>query len=88
MTIGQLVGFLLYVAMFLKPMRKLTILVENYQKGMAGFHRFVETLEIEPDIKDEPGSHDITDVQGEIEFHDVTFSYNNLEHVLKNISLR
>jgi ATP-binding cassette, subfamily B, bacterial len=86
MTIGQLVGFLLYVAMFLQPMRKLTILVENYQKGMAGFHRFVETLEIEPDIKDEPGAHDITDVLGEIEFHDVTFSYNNREHVLKNIS--
>ena len=88
MTIGQLVGFLLYVAMFLQPMRKLTILVENYQKGMAGFHRFVETLEIEPDIKDEPGAHDITDVLGEIEFHDVTFSYNNREHVLKNISFK
>jgi ATP-binding cassette, subfamily B, bacterial len=86
MTIGQLVGFLLYVAMFLQPMRKLTILVENYQKGMAGFHRFVETLEIEPDIKDEPGAHDIMDILGEIEFHDVTFSYNNREHVLKNIS--
>ncbi|MDW7670398.1 MAG: ABC transporter ATP-binding protein [Bacillota bacterium] len=86
MTVGQLVGFLLYVSMFLQPMRKLTILVENYQKGMAGFHRFVETLELEPDIKDQPGSHDIAVVQGEIEFHDVTFSYNNREHVLKNIS--
>lgn len=86
MSVGQLVGFLLYVSMFLQPMRKLTILVENYQKGMAGFHRFVETLEIEPDIKDKPGAKDIDDVEGEVEFHNVTFSYNNREHILKNIS--
>lgn len=86
MTVGQLIGFLLYVSMFLQPMRKLTILVENYQKGMAGFSRFVETLELEPDIKDLPGARDVQDVRGEIQFHDVAFSYNNREHVLKNIN--
>ena len=42
-TLGMLVGFLLYVAMFLQPIRRFSVLVETYQRGMAGFHRFVET---------------------------------------------
>lgn len=88
MTIGELVKFLLYVSMFLLPVRKLTILMENYQKGMAGFHRFQETLQIEPEILDNPDSMDIESVKGSIAFEDVTFSYNNRESVLKNISFK
>ncbi|AOY76236.1 ABC transporter ATP-binding protein [Clostridium formicaceticum] len=86
MTTGQLMGFLLYVSMFLQPMRKLTILVENYQKGMAGFHRFYETLQLEPEIVDMPNAEDINKVQGKIAFRHVTFSYNNKANVLKDIS--
>ncbi|SNS04359.1 ATP-binding cassette, subfamily B [Anaerovirgula multivorans] len=86
MKTGELMGFLLYVSMFLQPLRKLTILVENYQKGMAGFHRFLETLELQPEILDEPDAEDIPTVDGRITFQDVTFSYNNKENVLKNIS--
>ncbi|SDK18988.1 ABC transporter ATP-binding protein [Natronincola ferrireducens] len=86
MQTGDLVGFLLYVSMFLQPMRKLTILVENYQKGMAGFHRFYETLQLMPEIVDEPRAIDIDDVKGQITFNNVTFSYNNKENVLTNIN--
>ncbi|SET77045.1 ATP-binding cassette, subfamily B [Natronincola peptidivorans] len=86
MAPGDLIGFLLYVSMFLQPMRKLTILVENYQKGMAGFHRFLETLQIEPEIVDAPDAVAISDVEGKITFEDVTFSYNNRENVLKDIN--
>lgn len=86
MKTGELVGFLLYVSMFLQPIRKLTILVENYQKGMAGFHRFWETLQLSPEIIDTPDAIDITGVKGSISFENVTFSYNNKENVLKNIS--
>lgn len=86
MTTGQLVGFLLYVSMFLQPIRKLTILVENYQKGMAGFQRFLETLELKPEILDEPHAKEILDVEGSIVFKNVTFSYNNKESILEDIS--
>lgn len=86
MKTGELMGFLLYVSMFLQPLRKLTILVENYQKGMAGFHRFLETLELQPEILDEPYAEDVSTVNGRIIFQDVTFSYNNKENILKNIS--
>ncbi|AKL94317.1 ABC-type multidrug transport system, ATpase and permease component [Clostridium aceticum] len=86
MTTGELIGFLLYVSMFLQPMRKLTILVENYQKGMAGFHRFYETLQLQPEIVDMPNAEDIDQVKGRITFKNVTFSYNNKASVLENIS--
>ena len=86
-TPGMLVGFLLYVTMFLEPIKKFTTLIENYQKGMSGFARFIETLEIEPDIKDDPKSVNIDQVNGEVIFDDVTFSYNNKENVLENINL-
>ncbi len=86
-TPGMLVGFLLYVTMFLEPIKKFTTLIENYQKGMSGFARFIETLEIEPDIKDDPKAVNIDQVNGEVIFDDVTFSYNNKENVLENINL-
>ncbi|ABW17796.1 ABC transporter ATP-binding protein [Alkaliphilus oremlandii] len=87
LTPGELVGFLLYVSMFMQPIRKLTTLIENYQKGMSGFARFVDTLNIDPDIKDDPKAICIEKVKGEVEFDNVTFSYNNRENVLNNISL-
>ena len=87
MSVGQLVAFLLYVSMFLQPMRKLTVLVENYQKGMAGFKRFIETLSQEPDIVDDEGAVDIKHVDGFVEFRGVSFRYDNRESVLENISL-
>lgn len=86
-TPGMLVGFLLYVTMFLEPIKKFTTLIENYQKGMSGFARFIETLEIEPDIKDDLKAVNIDQINGEVIFDDVTFSYNNKENVLENINL-
>lgn len=86
-TAGELIGFLLYVSMFLQPIRKLTNLIENYQRGMSGFARFIETLDLEPDIKDNPDATNIDRVKGEVEFDKVTFSYNNKENILKDINL-
>jgi ATP-binding cassette subfamily B protein len=87
LTMGELVGFLLYISMFLQPIRRITAFVENYQKGMAGFHRFTETMDIDPDIKDDADAKAVGRVQGKINFHNVTFSYNNRAKVLENISL-
>ncbi|MBB6214343.1 ATP-binding cassette subfamily B protein [Anaerosolibacter carboniphilus] len=87
LTMGELVGFLLYISMFLQPIRRITAFVENYQKGMAGFHRFVETMDIDPDIKDDADAKAVGRVKGKINFNNVTFSYNNKATVLENISL-
>ncbi len=87
-TLGMLVGFLLYVTMFLQPIRRFSLLVETYQRGMAGFHRFVETLELKPEIVDRKDARLAGRLRGEIVFEGVTFSYNRDKNVLKDISLR
>lgn len=85
LTVGDLVGFILYVSMFLQPIRRITALVENYQRGAAGFNRFLETLDINPDIVDSPDAVEIGRLDGNIQFNEVTFSYNNKGNVLENI---
>ncbi len=87
-TLGVLVGFLLYVNMFLQPIRRFSVLVETYQRGMAGFHRFVETLQIEPDIVDRREARVAGRLQGEIVFDRVTFSYDRNKSIFQDISLR
>jgi ATP-binding cassette subfamily B protein len=88
MTIGDLVGFLLYVSMFLQPLRRMMNLLESFQKGMAGFGRFIEVMETQPDIVDNPGATDLNQVKGRITFDNVTFSYDNKSHVFSNVSFK
>lgn len=88
MTTGELVGFLLYVNMFLQPIRKLSALAESFQRGMAGFGRFVELMDLQPDIRDSEGAQAMGKVRGEIIFEDVTFSYNNRGIVLEKLNLQ
>ncbi len=86
-TLGTLVGFLLYVNLFLQPIRRITMLVEIYQRGMAGFHRFMETLQIEPEILDRKGARRAGRLQGEIVFNNVTFGYNSEKKIIDDVSL-
>lgn len=88
LTTGELFGFLLYVGMFMQPIRKISTLIESYQRGMAGFSRFVEIMEITPEIQDRPNALDLAVTEANIEFDDVTFSYNDRKNVLKNLSFK
>jgi ATP-binding cassette subfamily B protein len=87
LTVGELISFLLYIGIFLQPIRRITILMEMYQKGMAGFRRFVEIMDTEPDIVDVLDAKLIGRVTGRIVFDKVTFSYNNKSNVLEEIDL-
>jgi ATP-binding cassette, subfamily B, bacterial len=87
LTYGALVAFLLYVNIFLKPIDKINALMETYPKGMAGFKRFCQLMETEPDVTDFPNAIDVKQLRGDIEFHNVTFGYEGHSKVLNNISL-
>lgn len=87
LTMGEFIGFLLYIAIFFNPIRRLTMLTEMYQKGMAGFRRFTEIMDMEPDIVDAPNAQNFTKVNGHVVFENVTFSYNDKKQVLENINL-
>lgn len=85
--IPDLVAYLLYIQFFMQPIRKLTSFVEQYQSGMAGFERFVELMNIEPEIIDKDNAIDLKNVKGDIELRNVTFSYNDKASILSNMSL-
>lgn len=87
MDLVDIMTFSLYVSAFLQPIRKLTQFVEQYTAGMAGFTRFVEILRIKPDIADAPDVIELTDVNGDIRFEDVSFSYKEDNWVLEHINL-
>ena len=86
LKLSDFVAFLLYVNLFMKPLLRLTVFAEMYQRGMAGFSRFYEIMQIEPEIQDTPDAVECKDVKGEIVFDNVCFSYGN-GVVLRNLTL-
>ncbi|MCF6466787.1 ABC transporter ATP-binding protein [Clostridium sp. Cult2] len=87
-TLGDLLAYTLYVNFFMQPIRRLSDFMQQYQDGMTGFERFMEIMNIEPDIKDKEDAVELTEVIGEIDFNDVSFSYTNGEdRVLSNLNL-
>lgn len=87
-TPGELVAYLLYINLFMQPVRRLTSFIEQYQTGMTGFERFIEIMEIEPDIKDNEGAEELKNIKGEIEFNNVTFNYDDKKSILSNMNLK
>ncbi|MDR3115787.1 MAG: ABC transporter ATP-binding protein/permease [Treponema sp.] len=88
MNLSELITCNLFVNAFLQPIRRLANFVEQYTTGMAGFSRFVELMRIQQDSTDKPGARDLTRVRGDIEYEDVSFSYNQGVRVLEHINLR
>lgn len=88
MSMGELVTFLLYTSIFIRPVRRLIDFTQQLQRGMTGFERVFGILNIDPDIKDSENATPLKNVKGCIELENVTFSYED-EHlsVLKDFSL-
>ncbi len=86
LTNGELVAFILYVNILQKPIDKISALLELYPKGMAGFRRFLDLLDSEPEIQDRKDAVEVPALRGDIQFNNVTFGYDN-RTVLDQISL-
>lgn len=85
----DLITFLLYINNIIEPVKKLINFTEQFQNGITGFDRFMEILEIEPDIVDKKNAISLKDVKGDIEFRGVSFKYNDTSsYVLKDINLK
>ena len=86
--VPDFIAFLLYINIFTDPIKTLIDFTESFQNGYSGFERFVEILEIEPDIKDSENAIELENVKGDIVFEDVSFKYNDTAHrVLRHINL-
>ena len=82
-----LITFSLYIAAFIQPIKRLAAFAEVYILGMAGFSRFCEIMDIEPEIKDRKNAVSLKDVRGDICFDDVTFAYQSGKSVLSHVNL-
>ena len=88
LDLPDLITFLLYVGILVEPIQRFSNFTRLYQQGIAGFERFMEVLEVEPDIQDAADAIELTHVRGNVEFRDVSFKYKEgYAHVLKSISL-
>ena len=86
---ADLVTFLLYINNFTEPVKKLVNFTEQFQNGYSGYERFLEIMSIAPDIADRPDAVSLTNVQGDIEFDDVSFHYeDSKENVLSHVDLK
>ena len=88
LSLPDLLTFVLCVGILIEPIQRFSNFTRLYQEGIAGFNRFMDMLDVKPEIQDSQAATEITNVRGAIEFRDVSFKYRE-EHddVLKNISL-
>ena len=87
-SITDLITFLLYINNFTEPIKKLINFTEQFQNGASGYTRFLEILDIHPDIEDKPDAAALIKAKGNIDFENVSFHYEeNSETVLSNLNL-
>jgi ATP-binding cassette subfamily B protein len=87
MTTGAFVGFLLLVNVFFRPLEKIAAVIETYPRGIAGFRRYLELLDTEPEIADAPDATPAPALAGHVTFDDVSFGYDSTRPVLRHVSL-
>ena len=83
---GDYSAFIVSVNLFISPVMTLINFMEQYQTGVTGFERFVEIMDQAPE-EDTPGAVDIGTVEGDIEFRNVSYRYEDSNPVLNDLSL-
>ncbi len=77
MDVGDLAMYALYIGIFISPIQILVELIEMMQKGLAGFRRFLDVMDTEPEIVDAPDAQPLKDVHGRVCYEDVSFHYSD-----------
>ena len=88
MNAGDLAMYALYIGIFISPIQILVELIEMMQKGLAGFRRFLDVMETEPEIEDAPDARPLENVKGRVCYEDVSFHYSDDDTpVLSHVSI-
>ncbi len=83
----DLAVYALYINVVVSPINILVEFLETFQKGFAGFKRFVEIIDTDTEIKDSPDAEILSYVKGKIEYNNVDFSYDGNSEILNNLNL-
>jgi ABC-type multidrug transport system, ATPase and permease components len=87
LTNGGFISFLLLVGVFFRPVEKINSVIETYPKGIAGFRRFLELMDTEPEIADAQDAVEAPPLRGDISFRKVIFGYTPERPVFSGIDL-
>lgn len=86
-SFGDYSTFIVSVNLFIAPVNTLIQFMEQFQNGVSGFTRFVEIMDEAPE-EESPDAKELTDVQGVIEFQNVSYAYESSGEVLHDVSFR
>ncbi|PDH42372.1 MAG: antibiotic ABC transporter ATP-binding protein [Rhodothermaeota bacterium MED-G19] len=86
-TLGVLIAFIMYLQLFFRPIRAIADRFNTLQMGVVSSKRIFDLLDRTEDIKSNERIQDIN-INGEVEFKNIWFAYNDDEYVLKNISFK
>ena len=88
LSYNDLAVYALYIGIFITPIGQLMDFTEMLQKGYAGFKRFAQIMETEPDIQEAPDAVELEHVTGDIQYKDVSFQYTDKEQVLSHLNIQ
>ena len=86
--VGTLLAFVTYSSMVWNPIMQLGNLYNQFVRNIAGAERIFEILDTEPEITDASDAKELPEIQGEVEFRNVSFSYDNVKEVLEDVSFK
>ena len=87
-TPGDLVAYLLYVTTFIATIRRIIEFAEQFQRGMTGIERFLQIMDADVEIFDEPNAEELENPKGDITFKGVSFEYpDDKNQVFKNLNI-
>jgi ABC-type multidrug transport system fused ATPase/permease subunit len=87
MTTGAIFAFVAYLRLVQKPITKVTKFIRELQQAAASYDRIMEVMNTEPRIKDKPNCMQLPEIKGEVQYENVSFSYDGKTPVLQNINL-
>lgn len=86
---GDLVAYMLYVSTLIATVRRIIEFAEQFQRGMTGIERFLQIMDADIEIFDEPDAVELKNTNGEIAFENVSFEYpDDHNKVFKNLNLQ
>ena len=85
LTYGEFAAFILISNVLFKPLEKINAVIELYPNGIAGFIHFIDTMAVQPDVKEKEDALELANVNGDIQYSNVTFKYEE-KNVLTDIS--
>ncbi|TKH06399.1 ABC transporter ATP-binding protein [Peribacillus simplex] len=86
MTYGEFVAFIMLSNIFIAPIKQISSILETLPKGYAGFKRYLELVDMFPDIHDVKDAIEVDSVKGDVVFENVSFGYEADRTILKDIT--